>query len=791
MEDTSLGLELDLGGDAVEAPEALILPVLPIRDMVIFPGIVTPLFVGRPKSLKAIESAVGKDRTILVVAQKDLKLEDPNADDLFGVGTVCTILQMLKIPDGTLKVLVQGDHVARVESFSVGEDMITAQVSPVDYQVDRDEETEPLRRSVLEQFERYVGLHPKVPAEVFAPLSEEAAERVADLVASHLLVSVAEKQLLLEATSVNERLRGELKLLIKENELLEMEHSIHERVRREMERGHREYYLREQLKAIQEELGSSDGVAEVEEYRAKIDRARMPKEAKEKARYELDRLSKMPPTSAEATVSRTYLDWLLALPWSNQTKDRLEIGVAKSVLDEDHYGLKEVKDRIIEFLAVRKLAGGDTRAQVLCFVGPPGVGKTSLARSIARALNRKFVSMSLGGVRDEAEIRGHRRTYVGALPGRIIQKIRQAGVKNPVMLMDEIDKLGTDFRGDPSAALLEVLDPEQNQGFSDHFLEVPFDLSRVMFITTANDHHSIPKPLLDRMEVISIPGYVLEEKVNIAERHLWPRILKENGLSGYGVSITRGAISKVISDYTREAGVRNLDRQLSKIARKIAYCMVSASEEGKVVKPPKIVPGSLVKFLGAPRGYDASIPKEGSVGTVVGLAWTESGGDVLLIEAASMLGKGSVSFTGNLGDIMRESAQAAVGFLRSNALSLKMGDVKWDQVDLHVHVPEGAIPKDGPSAGVALALAICSAVRGTAVRTDVAVTGEITLRGAVLAVGGIREKCLAAKRHGIKEVVLPAANRPDVEEMPEWAKRGLTFHFVSSMDEVFPILMGE
>lgn len=768
---------------------SLTLPVLPVRDMVIFPGVVVPLFVGRPKSLKAIDLAMDQDRKILVVSQRDLRVEDPGDEDLFRVGTVCTVLQMLKVPDGTLKVLIQGDEAVDVEEFEFSKDLISAVCRDRDYLEDEDQETEPLRRSVLEQFERYVGLHPKVPSEVFAPLAEESSQRVADLVASHLVVGVAEKQQLLEARSLNQRLREELKLLIRENDLLEMEHSIQERVRREMERGHREYYLREQLKAIQEELGSSDGVGEIDEYRARIEKSKMPKEAKEKARYELDRLSKMPSTSAEAAVCRTYLDWLISLPWANQTKDRLEIGLAQQVLDEDHYGLKEVKDRIVEFLAVRKLAGNDVRAQVLCFVGPPGVGKTSLARSIARALNRKFVNMSLGGVRDEAEIRGHRRTYVGALPGRIIQKMRVAGVKNPVMLLDEIDKIGTDFRGDPSAALLEVLDPEQNHAFSDHFLEVPFDLSRVMFITTANSHHTIPKPLLDRMELISIPGYVAEEKVHIASRHLWPRIVRENGLSDMGLKLSKGTLERIISDYTREAGVRNLDRQLSKIARKVACARVAAEESGASFEAPRITTASLVKYLGAPKGYDTVIPQGSAVGAVVGLAWTETGGDVLLLEAAAMAGKGKVSFTGNLGDIMQESVQAAVGFLRSHAQELRMDHVKWDEMDLHVHVPEGATPKDGPSAGVGLAVAICSAILKVPVRTDMAVTGEITLRGAVLPVGGIREKCLAAKRNRIREMILPFANRADVEDMPDWARKGLTFHFISSAEEAFRLLI--
>lgn len=766
---------------------SLLLPVLPIRDMVLFPGVIVPLFVGRPRSLKAIEEATLQDKKLFVVSQRDVRVDDPGPEDLYRVGTLCQVLQVVRIPDGTTKVLVEGNLRAQASDYDFQREFVSAEVDPLEYEEPYSSGTEPLRRTVLEQFERYVNLHPKIPSEVQVSLAGvEDPFLAADLVASHLLVRIQEKQALLEILDPERRLEAILKSLLRENDLLEMEHSIHDRVRQEMEKGHREYYLKEQLKAIQEELGQGEGPGEIEEYRHRISKAKMPKEVERKALHELDRFSKMPPMSAEATVVRTYIDWLADLPWQQQSKDRLDVELARTVLDEDHYGLDEVKGRILEFLSVRKLAGKEMRGHVLCFVGPPGVGKTSLARSIARSLNRRFVHMSLGGIRDEAEIRGHRRTYVGALPGRILQKIRQAGTRNPVLLLDEIDKVGSDFRGDPSAALLEVLDPEQNHAFTDHFLEVPFDLSRVMFLTTANVTHSIPRPLLDRMEVISIPGYVAEEKVHIARRHLLPKILRENGLEDLAPRITDRALEKIIGDYTREAGVRNLDRQLSRIARKLARRIVE-NQERKETPPARVTigPQQLKTFLGAPKLHDTCLPQEPPVGAAVGLAWTESGGDVLLIEAVHMKGKGHVTFTGNLGEIMQESAQAALGYLRGHAEELGLGEIRWDETDLHVHVPEGAIPKDGPSAGVTLALAMLSSLLERPVRPDVALTGEITLRGAVLPVGGIREKCLAAKRQGIREVILPQANRVDVEEMAPWARKGMSFHFVSQAREVF------
>lgn len=765
--------------------------VLPVRDLVLFPGIITPLFVGRPRSLKAIELAMLQDRTIVVVAQKDMQVEDPNPEDIFEVGTLCNILQMVRIPDGTTKVLIEGVEKVRVLQFIKGKEVLEAETSSVKWEHPLSEKSEALRRSVLEQFEKYVTLHPKIPSEVLvSAMNIDDAAQLADLVASHLTIKVSEKQKLLEVNDPETLMKHLLKVLIEEIDILELEHDIQDKVRKELERGHKEYYLREQLKIIQDELGQGESSSELDEFKQKIDEAQMPEEVQTKALHELDRLSKMPAMSAEATVVRTYIDWLVCLPWNIESLDRLDLGIARKVLDEDHYGLEKVKERILEYLAVRILAKDKIRGQVLCFVGPPGVGKTSLAKSIARSLDRKFVSMSLGGMRDEAEIRGHRKTYVGSLPGRIIQKMRQAGTSNPVMLMDEIDKMGVDFRGDPSAALLEVLDPEQNYSFTDHFMEVPFDLSKVIFITTANVSHSIPKPLLDRMEIINIPGYVAEEKVHIAKRHLIPKILKEHGLTTKELKITPGTLESIIKEYTREAGVRNLERELAKICRKVTRQIVESQPEEDKIKLPISVKRSVLKeYLGPPKTYDLNIPKKAQEGIAVGLAWTQAGGDVLVIEAARMKGKGSVTFTGNLGDIMQESAQTAYGFLKANADVLGLESIKWDTIDIHLHVPEGAIPKDGPSAGITMALAMLSALSGKKVTPSVAMTGEITLLGQVLPVGGIREKILAAKRNKIFEVILPASNRLDLEELAPWAVDGMRFNFVQDVSEVFQLAL--
>ncbi len=758
--------------------------VLPIRDIVVFPGIIAPLFVGRPRSLKAIEMAMLQDKTILVATQKDMQVDDPLPEDLYTTGNLCTILQMVRIPDGTTKVLIEAVERVTVKEYFPGKETLEADVLPLEWEEHSSPNLEPLKRSVLEQFEKYVTLHPRIPAEVLITIMNvDDPRQISDLVSSHLFIKVEAKQKLLEMVNLEKSLKFLLRILLEEIDILQLEQDIQDKVRQEVERGHKEYYLREQLKIIQGELGHSDAPSEIEELRERIEKASMPEASEAKALHELDRLSKMPVMSAEATVVRTYIDWLIALPWKVLSPDILDIPRAGKILDADHYGLEKVKDRILEFLAVRKLASDKMKAQVLCFVGPPGVGKTSLGKSIARALNRKFVNMSLGGMRDEAEIRGHRRTYVGAMPGRVIQKIRQSGVRNPVLLMDEIDKMGQDFRGDPAAALLEVLDPEQNGTFTDHFIEVPFDLSEVIFITTANVTHTIPRPLLDRMEIIKIPGYVWQEKMKIARRHLLPRILREHGLSAKQVRITPKALEKIISDYTREAGVRGLEREIASVCRKVARKIVSAADNPEEIF--SIGPKELKDYLGPPKLYDIRLPKTKEVGTVVGLAWTETGGDVLVIEAVTMKGKGEVTLTGNLGSVMQESAQTAIGYLRANSESLGIGELDWKNIDLHLHVPEGAIPKDGPSAGITMAVAILSAVRKSAVLPDIAMTGEISLQGKVLPVGGIRDKILAAKRQGIRNILLPAANRPDVEEIVEWTKEGLAFTYAGEISDVF------
>ena len=651
-------------------------------------------------------------------------------------------------------------------------------------------QTEALRRAVLSEFEQYVKLNLKLPDEVSHSVENiEDTDLFADIVASHSLLKHQDKQKLLETPDLIERLRRLLGILMRENEFLKMEHEIQDKVRNEMDKGQKQYYLREQLKIIQQELGEDGPLSEAEELRSRAEDTDLPEEARERVMRELERYARMAPISPEATVARTYIEWLLDLPWNVFSEDHLNLKDARKILEEDHYGLEEVKERILEFLAVRKLAADNMRAQVLCFVGPPGVGKTSLGKSIARTMGRKFVNMSLGGLRDEAEIRGHRRTYVGALPGRIIQKIKAAGTNNPVLLMDEIDKIGTDFRGDPAAALLEVLDPEQNCSFTDNFLEISFDLSKVMFITTANSTGTIPRPLLDRMEIIPIPGYVAEEKVKIAKKHLLPRILREHGLEAKDMIVPEATIRNIITLYTMEAGVRNLDRQLSKLARKVAAEMATSSPADKPETPIRITKDVMKKMLGAPKLHTTRIPKEDPLGTAIGLAWTETGGSVILIESAVMEGSGNVTYTGNLGDIMQESAQTALAYLRSNAEAFGIENIDWKKKDIHIHVPEGAVPKDGPSAGITLALSLCSALTGRKVDASYAMTGEMTLHGNVLPIGGIREKILAAKRHGIKKLILPEDNRPDVEELSDWIKSGMKIHYVSKMSTVFQLAL--
>lgn len=765
-----------------------ILPLLAVRDVIVFPNIVVPLFVGRPKSLKALEVAMLSNRLIVIVAQKDPKVEEPKPSDLYSIGTLCHIHQMVKLPDNTVKVLVEGKERVRIDDFLRTDDFFEVKVTPISLEIPYSPHVEALLRNVISEFEKYVKLHPKVPPEIMITvMSMSDAGRVADIIAANMHIKLQEKQQILEAILPEERLKKLLSLLVREVEVLELEKKIHEEVRKQMEQTQKEYYLREQLKAIQKELGRTDEFAEeIEEYARKIKEAKMPPQVEEKAMQELKRLEKMPPMTAEATVVRTYLDWLVSLPWSKRTKDKLDISKAAKILDEDHYGLEKVKERILEYLAVRKLSK-KMRGQILCFVGPPGVGKTSLARSIARALNRKFVRISLGGVRDEAEIRGHRRTYVGALPGRIIQKIRQAGTKNPVFLLDEVDKIGLDFRGDPAAALLEVLDPEQNHSFSDHFLEVPFDLSEVMFITTANVTYTIPRPLLDRMEVVHIPGYTEEEKIMIALKHLIPKQLERHGLSENKVKITEQAIQKIIREYTREAGVRNLEREIASICRKIARKIVES--KGEAAKEYKITAQNLHLYLGPPKFRYGVAEEKDEVGIATGLAWTEVGGEILLVEAVTMKGKGKLTLTGNLGDVMQESAQAAVSYIRSHAKELGIKDDFYRNLDIHIHVPEGAIPKDGPSAGVAMLTALVSVLTGCPVRRDVAMTGEITLRGKVLPVGGIKEKVLAAHRAGINIVILPKDNEKDTLEISPEIRKKIRFYFVEKMNEVLDIAL--
>jgi len=775
-----------------EATELQHYYVLPVRDMVIFPGIIAPLFVGRPRSLKAIEHAMLQERKILLVAQKEVETEDPEASDLYTVGTVCNILQMVRIPDGTTKVLIEGMERVNIEEIRKGKEVLEADVIPIPKVQVESENIEALKRSVLEQFERYVTLHPRIPNEVLvSALNMEDAGQIADIIASHITIKVSDKQKLLEISDTEQFLKHLLKVLVEEIEILELEQDIQNRVKKELERGHKEYYLREQLKVIQDELGQGESSSELDELREKIENSGMPEEVHEKALHELDRMSKMPSMSAEATVVRTYIDWLVSLPWQKSTVDSLDITRARSVLDKDHYGLEKVKTRILEYLAVRKRASeSEIRGQVLCFVGPPGVGKTSLARSIASSLGRNFVSMSLGGMRDEAEIRGHRKTYIGALPGKIIQKVKQAGTNNPVILMDEIDKMGMDFRGDPSSALLEVLDPEQNSNFTDNFLEVPFDLSQCIFITTANVTHTIPAPLLDRMEIIQIPGYVAEEKKHIARKYLLPKKMKEHGLSRKDIKISSASIELVIKEHTREAGVRQLERQLATICRKATRSIIESEEKGEDIKYPISVGKKILReYLGPPGSRNVRLPVENQSGFAIGLAWTQTGGDVLVIEAASMKGKGKITLTGNLGDIMQESAQTALGYLKSRSRDLDLESVPWEETDIHLHVPEGAIPKDGPSAGCTMALAILSALTGNKVSHQIAMTGEISLRGDILPVGGIREKVLAAKRNNIFHVILPMANKVDVQDMASWTLDKMKISYVNKVSEVFSLAL--
>ena len=756
------------------------LPLLPLRGVIVFPNMVIHLDVGREGSKNALDEAMLKDNLILLVTQKEAQIDEPENNDLYLMGTIVNIKQMLKLPGGTIRVLVEGLNRARIKEFVQSKPYFKVLVEELQESEAKTAEIEALTRSVLLQFEQYIKLSKKIPLEVLTNVSEiEEPGRLADIIASHLMLKIDQKQNILEAVEPQSRLEILAEILNREMEILELERKINLRVRKQMEKTQKEYYLREQIKAIQKELGERDErTAEVDEYREKMKEIELPEEVEKKVLKEIDRLEKMPAAAAEAVVIRTYLDWMLELPWSIQTEDRLDLEAAAKILDEDHYGLEKVKERIIEYLAVRSLTQ-KIKGPILCLIGPPGVGKTSLARSIARALERKFVRISLGGVRDEAEIRGHRRTYVGALPGRIIQGIRQAKSRNPVFLLDEVDKMSTDFRGDPSSALLEVLDPEQNNSFSDHYIEVPFDLSQVMFITTANNRFSIPQPLLDRMEAIYLPGYTEEEKVKIAQRHLIGKQLQENGLSEKNLRISEGTLRHIVREYTREAGVRNLEREIANICRKTAREVVK--NNGNRVSVSR---SNLHKYLGPPRFRYGMAEKENEVGVAMGVAWTESGGDLLAIEVTLMKGKGKLILTGKLGDIMQESAQAALSYIRSRADSLGIDENFYNEYDIHIHVPEGAIPKDGPSAGITMATAMVSALTCTPVDHKLAMTGEITLRGRVLPIGGVKEKVLAAHRAGIKKIILPVDNKKDLSEIPGNVRRRLEFILVDHIDQV-------
>ncbi len=759
-------------------------PLLPLRDVVVFPHMVIPLFVGRPKSIRALESAMEAGKQIMLVAQKTAAKDEPKPEDLFEMGCMSTILQMLKLPDGTVKVLVEGVQRAKAARVEDNGDFFVCDVELVDDGPESTAESEALRRAVVTQFDQYVKLNKKIPPEILTSISGiDDPGRLADTIAAHLPLKLEHKQTVLELADVHARLENLLEQLEREVDILQVEKRIRGRVKRQMEKSQREYYLNEQVKAIQKELGEGEEGADIEELEKKIKAAHMPKDARKKADAELKKLKLMSPMSAEATVVRNYLDTLVALPWAKKSKVRHDLGFAEQVLDEDHYGLERVKERILEYLAVQQRVD-KVKAPILCLVGPPGVGKTSLGQSVARATGRKFVRMALGGVRDEAEIRGHRRTYIGSMPGKILQSLGKVGVRNPLFLLDEVDKLGMDFRGDPASALLEVLDPEQNHTFSDHYVEVDFDLSDVMFVATSNSLN-IPPALLDRMEVIRLSGYTEDEKVNIAQRYLLPKQMRNNGVKDNELEVTEEAIRGIVRYYTREAGVRSLEREISKICRKAVKGQLLKKYSGKVV----VTMDNLNDFLSVRRFNFGLAGRENQVGQVVGLAWTEVGGELLTVEATRMPGKGNIIRTGSLGDVMKESVEAArtVARVRSKRLGIK--DEAFEKSDLHVHVPEGATPKDGPSAGIAMTTAIVSALTGIPVRADVAMTGEITLRGEVLEIGGLKEKLLAAHRGGIKTVLIPEENVKDLQELPENIKNSLEIIPVKWIDKVLEVAL--
>lgn len=761
-------------------PATLELPLLPLKNVVLFPHMIVPLYVGRERSIAALEDAMAHGKQIFLCTQRRADCEEPQEADLYRVGVLARVAQMLKLPDATIKVLIEGSTRAVIERFTPTEACLKVEIAVLEEDLNPSSELEALMRGVVTLFDRYVELDKKVPPEVNLTVrGVEDAGRVADIVAANLGVGVTDKQDLLETFQMSTRLEKLSNVLQREIEILDMDRSIRQRVRQQIDRRQKEFYLKEQMRVIQEELGSDEAqVSELDELREKVKSLELAEAIEDRLLKDVDRLERMPPGSPEISVLHNYLDLVVSLPWLKSSEDNTDLRAAERVLDEDHHGLHKIKERILEFLAVRQLTKSP-KGPILCFIGPPGVGKTSLGRSIARALGRKFVRASLGGVSDEAEIRGHRRTYVGSMPGRIIKGLREAGTRNPVFLLDEIDKMSSDFRGDPASAMLEVLDPEQNKHFSDHYLEIPFDLSEVLFITTANVYYSIPRPLLDRMEVINLPGYTSEEKLVIARDFLVPKQLKEHGLTDKNIDIPKAALSTMVSRYTSEAGVRNLERSIATLCRKVAREVVSGKTRRMVITPNR-----LEDLLGPPRYKPDEGHKEPLIGVANGLAWTEVGGVLLTIEVITMPGKGNLNMTGQLGDVMQESARAALSYARSNAESLGIPVDFRDKLDLHIHIPKGAIPKDGPSAGISMALAIISALSQRPIRADLALTGEITLRGRVLPIGGLKEKVLAAHRIGIKTVLLPEDNQPDLIDIPADIRKRMTFKFVKTMDEV-------
>ena len=762
------------------------LPLLPLRDMVVFPFMVVPLVVGREKSIAAVEDALSKDKTILLCAQKSVKVEEPSLDDIYQLGTVGQIIQSVKLPDGSYKLLVEGIYRARIKKSLPEKEYLGVEIECATMAVEKTIEIEAMMRSLVNQFEEYVKLNQRVPTEAFATIANiPDPDQIADTVASYLTMRVAERQAILEITDPVDRIKKLTEVLNSEIGILQIEKKISSTVRKQIEKSQKEYFLQEQLKAIEKELGQKDDYKnELDDLKEKIKQAKMPKDAQETALREVEKLSRMYPSSPEATVSRNYIDWLVAIPWSVKTEDNLDIKNAEKILDDDHYGLEKPKERILEYLAVRKLVKS-MKGQILCFVGPPGVGKTSLAKSVARALGRNFIRVSLGGVRDEAEIRGHRRTYIGSLPGRVIQSIKKAKSKNPVFLLDEVDKMSTDFRGDPAAALLEVLDPEQNSTFSDHYLEVEFDLSDVMFITTANFQDNIPLPLQDRMEMIKLSGYTEYEKAKIAQGFLIPKQIKANGLKEENVKFTQEAILRIIRRYTREAGVRNLEREIARVCRRIAKDVVRKEKDLKI----KLTGARIEKYLGPIQFTEPKKEENNEVGVATGLAWTEAGGDIISIESILMNGKGKLTLTGKLGEVMQESAQAALSYIRSRAKEFGIDDNFYKKLDIHIHIPEGAIPKDGPSAGITMATALVSSLTKCPVKKDVAMTGEITLRGKVLPIGGLKSKILAAHMVGIKTVIIPKENEKDLVEIPKSILKDIKIIPVGHMDQVLEIAL--